>query len=58
MARPQVKVKRIDITDWRQSFMVGTLLGMVLVAAPTMITALLLLGGIMLTIKLVGMGRL
>lgn len=58
MARKEIKVKRIDITDWRQALIGGTLLGMVLCTAPAMITGLMMLGGILLTIKLVGMGRL
>lgn len=58
MARPQAKVKRIDITDWRQSFMVGTLVGIVVIAAPVMFTTIGMIGALILIIKLVELGRL
>lgn len=58
MARSKATIKRIDITDWRQSFMVGTLVGIVVIAAPVMFTTIGMIGGLILIIKLVELGRL
>jgi len=55
MAKQKIKV---DIKDPRAAFVIGALVGMVLCTAPRMIGTLLLLGGIVLTVKLVEVGRL
>lgn len=55
MAKPRIK---IDIKDPRAAFVIGALVGMVLCTAPRMIGTLLLLGGIIVTVKLVELGRL